>query len=110
MPRCRSWFPVQSSGHLELHEPGTCRACWRPCRNRVPSGVDRCDQCADALACHGWVRVRKSLAEQTSDRGVLEYLLSDLDSAVVGAAAARLTELDATGFPGSTGTVWIEER
>lgn len=99
MPRCRSWFPVQNSVHLELHEPGACRACWRPCRNRVPSGVDRCDHCADALACHRWVRVRKSLAEQTFDRGVLEYLLSDPDPAVARAAGRRLAELAATGLP-----------
>lgn len=93
MPRCRSWFPAQQDRHPTLHQPGRCRTCWRPCHNQVPPGAERCQDCSDALATHPSPRVRRSLAEQTSDLEVLEFLSTDLAGDVAAAAKAGIRRL-----------------
>lgn len=107
MARCRSWFPAQQDRHRPLHAPGRCRVCWRPCRNRVPGGVERCDDCADTLALHPSPRVRRSLAQQTRDPQLLAFLVTDLSAAVAAAARTRQADLaapGAVGFGGSGGS------
>lgn len=93
MPRCRSWFPAQQDRHAVLHRPGRCRTCWRTCHNQVPPGVQRCSNCSDALATHPSPRVRRSLAEQTDDLDVLQFLSSDLAGDVAAAARRRIRHL-----------------
>lgn len=93
MPRCRSWFPAQQDRHPVLHRPGRCRTCWRPCHNQVPSGMQRCSDCSDTLATHPSPRVRRSLAEQSDDLDVLQFLTSDLAGDVAAAARQRVRHL-----------------
>ncbi|ACV79063.1 hypothetical protein [Nakamurella multipartita] len=58
--------------------------------------MERCPDCSDALATHPSPRVRRSLAEQTSDLAVLEFLSTDLAGDVAAAARAGIRRLGTT--------------
>lgn len=93
MARCRSWRPLPGSGHDNETGPGGSERLWQPCRNKVPAGVVRCQECEKAILMHPDPAVRKMLAQEPNqDRGVLEVLAGDLNPSVAGAANEALSK------------------
>lgn len=91
MARCRSWRPLAGSGHDEETGPGGSERLWVPCRNHVPTGVQRCVDCENAIMSHPDPVVRRMLAEEENqDRGILEVLAGDLNQEVAQAATDAL--------------------
>lgn len=98
--RCRSWRPVPAteSGH-ENHAPGSCRVCWRPCKQRftedVP-GIVRCPECEVALSRHLNSEVRIQLVREVPLRiSTWELFTSDSVGQIQAAAEAALGHLEA---------------
>lgn len=90
MSRCDGWRPEPVPGHTG-HQPGQCRACWRPCRNQVPSGIRVCDACQLAMATHPDQQVRVALAtSEWVSSTVLDLLAEDGDFAVASSARNAL--------------------
>lgn len=79
--------------------PGECRACWKPCFNKVePGNGSHCDECLRLLATHGYVAVRAALAKEDDvPTGILELLASDLEVAVSAVAADKLKHSSSSG-------------
>lgn len=96
MARCRSWRPLSGSGHDGDAAPGGRARLWRPCREKVPTGVLRCQECERALLTHPDPEVRRWLAEEPGqDPDVLDVLAGDLSPSV--SRAARAARVDAGG-------------
>lgn len=88
--RCRSWRPVEISGH-ESHLPGTDRLCWKPCRNVVEDeGFLRCRDCEEAISFHDSAAVRAALVAEGRLRTATLYRLAEDPDISVSAAAERL--------------------
>ena len=93
--RCRAWRPaVRPDGHPVTHEPGACRACWRPCFATPQSGTVFCEGCWLLLAAHPSGRVRAAVAARKDvPLDVLEGLADDIHAPVAYAARDRLEKL-----------------
>src|SRR5699024_2593082 len=95
--RCRAWRPAaRPDGHPATHEPGSCRACWRPCFAAPQSGTAFCTECWQMLAAHPSGRVRAAVAARKDiPRDVLGDLADDMHAPVAYAARDRLETLTA---------------
>lgn len=97
MATCTSWRPKPHDKHAVPERPGKCSACWTVCRNKVPSGVKRCDECIDLLLAHPATEVRRALiSEPDVDETTLIRLSGDDNFGVALAAETRLEQLDET--------------
>lgn len=86
--RCRAWRPLTGpSAHHPAHEPGKCRACWKPCFRKTTNGTGRCDECMAETLHHPAATVRISLAtEPDLPLKELRTLVADRDGFVASAA------------------------
>ncbi|KQO98745.1 hypothetical protein ASF30_11835 [Leifsonia sp. Leaf264] len=65
------------------------------CRNKVPAGSNRCDECTALILNHPDSRVRRALIREDGiDETVLIQLSGDPDFSVALAAETRLEQLD----------------
>lgn len=88
---CRSWRPTAQSTMSGDTKPGGKARAWVPCRNKVPSGVTRCDTCIRAMLTHPHPSVRLELAKDPSTPvEVVEVLAGDMDIAVATPASQIL--------------------
>ena len=90
--RCRSWKPG-ARPHEPRHDPGRCRRCWVPCRNKVPrdGATVRCEECTEAILALHVPRLSRMLLEETYVPTLLsERLAADLDAGVALAARERI--------------------
>ena len=96
-PRCQSWKPGRRSQHQPPHLPGRCRRCWRPCHNRVPPSVRRCDECTSLLLLCPSARVRLALASEAEpDPKVIAALAADPDLMIASTALWQQDRQDST--------------
>lgn len=95
--RCRAWRPAaRPDGHPVTHEPGSCRACWRPCFAAPRSGTAFCEGCWLLLAAHPSGRVRAAVAARKDvPSDVLGDLAEDMHAPVAYAARDHLEKLTA---------------
>lgn len=96
---CRSWRYVTGSDSTHfMHEPGTCRTCWRRCGNKTEKVMRRCDDCLTSLLSHPNSSVRAALLQEPHvEMSTLVYLTSDNDPAVAFAATNRIEEHNPLG-------------
>ena len=95
MAKCRSWRYTLVESH-QGHLPGTCRECWKPCREKVEPGVVRCNDCLIAIVSCRDTKVRRGLMQEEGvDERTLELLIDDANPVLAATATARLAEMRA---------------
>jgi hypothetical protein len=91
MRRCRAWrWTGLTAGHLN-HEPGTCKDCWRPCRQQFhDEGVDLCPDCEAQYANHPSPVLRLKLVNTVQlRRQTYQHMTTDGDPQIAMIAADK---------------------
>lgn len=81
-PRCHSWRRGRRA-HDELHRPGECVRCWRPCHRPLTDDLVRCEPCRKELvfAPETWVRLAL-ISELHPHADTIDLMVSDNDITV----------------------------